>query len=65
MRYVTIVLLIAICVFLGEILFKLNEIHEENSLRVTEIHHKYYYDIESYGTIRVAEKFSIATKKVN
>ena len=56
MRYLILFLLIlAIFIQIG-IGNTLKQILEENSLRVTEVHHHYEYEVESYGTITLNDK---------
>ena len=56
MRYLIVFLLIAIFIHIGMIGDTLKQILEENSLRVTEVHHHYEYEVESYGTIKLNDK---------
>ena len=56
MKYLIVFLLIAIFIQIGMVGDTLKQILEENSLRVTEVHHHYEYDVESYGTIRLNDK---------
>ena len=57
MRYLIVFLLLFfILCFLARILTTLEVIQEENSLRVTEVHHHYEYEVESYGTIGLNDK---------
>ena len=56
MRYLIVFLLIAIFIHIGMIGDTLKQILEENSFRVTEVHHHYEYDVESYGIIKLNDK---------
>lgn len=53
MKYLIGLLLFFILSMLIRANVTLEEIQEENSLRVTEVHHHYEYAVESYGTIRL------------
>ena len=56
MRYLMCFWLFLIVLNLIRINITLDDIYEENSLRVTEIHHYYEYEVESYGTIELNDK---------
>ena len=57
MRYFSIVLLLFfILSMLVKVNITLEKIYEERSLRVTEIHHHYKYEVESYGPITLNDK---------
>ena len=56
MRYLIVFLLALILSMLVGVNVTLEKIYEENSLRVTEVHHHYEYDVESYGTIKLNDK---------
>ena len=56
MRYLTAMLLFLTLITLVRVNITLEKIYEENSLRVTEIHNHYEYEVESYGTIRLNDK---------
>lgn len=56
MKYLIGLLLFFILSMLIRANVTLEEIQEENSLRVTEVHHHYEYEVESYGTIRLNDK---------
>ena len=56
MRYLMCFWLFLIVLNLIRINITLDDIYEENSLRVTEVHHHYEYEVESYGTIELNDK---------
>ena len=56
MRYLTAMLLFLTLITLVRVNITLEKIYEENSLRVTEVHHHYEYEVESYGTIKLNDK---------
>ena len=56
MKYYIVLLLFLILGMLARVNITLEKIYEENSLRVTEVHHHYEYEVESYGTIRLNDK---------
>ena len=58
MRYLIGLLLFFILLNMFRINNTLDDIQEENSLRVTEIHHHYEYEVESYGTIKLNDKLA-------
>ena len=58
MRYLMCFWLFLIVLNLIRINATLEVIQEERSLRVTEIHHHYEYEVESYGTIRLNDKLA-------
>jgi len=58
MRYLMCFWLFLIVLNLIRINITLDDIYEENSLRVTTVEHHYHYDTEHYGTIRLNDKIA-------
>ena len=56
MKYLTTFLLFMILVVTVRIFITLNEIKDDKILRLTEVHHHYEYEVESYGTIKLNDK---------
>ena len=56
MKYLITFLLFLILVCVVEIGGILYEIIDDRTLRVTEVHHHYEYEVESYGTIKLNDK---------
>ena len=56
MKYLTTFLLFLLLVVTVRIFVILGEIRDDKILRVTEVHHHYEYEVESYGTIKLNDK---------
>ena len=56
MKYLTAILLFLLLVVTIRIFVILGEIRDDKILRVTEVHHHYEYEVESYGTIKLNDK---------
>jgi len=56
MKYLTAILLFLLLVVMIRIFVILGEIRDDKILRVTEVHHHYEYEVESYGTIKLNDK---------